>query len=457
MLKYSKALHSKMLNKIKVKSKAKLNSQFFKNVFVLVSGTGIGQLLSIVSLPLITRLYSPDEYGILTIYLAIMGILSFGSLEYNKAIPLAHDNKLALNILSLSVIITTIITLIISIVIFFMKEIFALSAIEKFSSFIYFVPVGVFFSGLYMSISHWAYREKEYAAVGKSKVSQSFIGNGTMIFSGFIGIGEIGLIIGGILKTGAGAHNLLRLFFINQKRNLRYINMELMILSLKKFKKFPLFLAPSEFFKKMSSHVSTIGISILFGAKAVGSYGITLTILSIPSGLIGTAVGNVFFVEVAKSGKNEPQKIKDLSNKLLRKLIVIGIFPLIIILIFGPVIFELVLGDKWREAGVLSRPIAVMTFMTFIFSPVSRVFEVFDKQKDQMFLNFFQVILVTLVFTVSYVFSLSSTFTITISCLVVSLLYLLIFVRAQKVLNKAILNLSKLEVKKVIKKSELTL
>ena len=76
----------------------------------------------------------------------------------------------------------------------------------------YLIPIGVLFGGSYRIIINWAYRNKDFKSISKTKLTQSIVGNGTKIGLGMFGIGPIGLILGQIFKEGAGIGTLSRPF-----------------------------------------------------------------------------------------------------------------------------------------------------------------------------------------------------------------------------------------------------
>src|SRR6478609_3136460 len=70
---------------------------FAANVAFMVTGTALGQAASIVLSPVLTRLYTPDQFGYLSVYtaaLTIFGVIAV--LGFELAIPLAaNDTELA--------------------------------------------------------------------------------------------------------------------------------------------------------------------------------------------------------------------------------------------------------------------------------------------------------------------------------------------------------------------------
>ena len=79
---------------------------FFRGALMIVLGTGAAQLMTVLSQPIVTRLYTPSDFGILSVATSILSVLiSITCLRYEFAIPLPADNVEAANIVGLSLIV----------------------------------------------------------------------------------------------------------------------------------------------------------------------------------------------------------------------------------------------------------------------------------------------------------------------------------------------------------------
>jgi O-antigen/teichoic acid export membrane protein len=69
-------------------------SPFIKNVLTIAGGTGFAQVISIFTAPIITRIYTPEDYGILGIYMMFTGIIgTISTLKLANAIIVEKDDK----------------------------------------------------------------------------------------------------------------------------------------------------------------------------------------------------------------------------------------------------------------------------------------------------------------------------------------------------------------------------
>jgi len=421
------------------KIKKKIKNNFGKAVLIIAGGTFLAQLINIVVSPIITRIYTPEEYGILTFYTAALALLAIGSFKYELAIPITKEDKTAINVLALSVLVLCLFVIIIFVsLLFFGDFILGIFNYEVLSDFIYLIPLGVFLLGLYQIFRQWIFRKKDYKSLSKTTINQSVFGNSFKVITGLFGFGPTGLIIGQIIGQSAGLTRLTKPIFQIEKNILKNITLKNMIWCAKRYKDFPIFNTSIHFLSTLGKQLPIIFIASFFGSHVVGLYGLAYSIVRLPMTLIGSAVGDVFFAEAASLGKENPKKIKQISNKLIKNLALVGIIPVVVLLLFGPQLFSIVFGEAWYEAGVYARIVSIMLFFILIFSPVSRVYEIFEKQKLRLVIDIIRVVLISIVFAFSWFFDFNSYIAILLYSIVISIIHLIIFIFAQKILNDEI-------------------
>ena len=147
-----------------------------RNVFLLISGTVIAQLLAIVITPIITRLYSPEEFGQFTVFSSILGIfVVIANLRYEQAIPLSNDNEDAFQILTLCIAITTAFSILTAVIILVWGvEILNKLNITLIEGYLILLPIGVFVGGIHGALNYWAVRVKGFKNISQATVYQTF-------------------------------------------------------------------------------------------------------------------------------------------------------------------------------------------------------------------------------------------------------------------------------------------
>lgn len=422
------------------KLKALTQGNFAKNVIVLTGGAVFAQALNFLVSPIITRIYSPSDYGIMTIYAAVLAIISLlGSLSYELAIPIAEDDKKAINIFSLCILILSVLSVIMAIVLhFFGEEILGILDAAVILKYKYFIPVGFFSIGFYTVASSWAFRKKTFKTLAKTAYSQSIVGNAAKIGLGVFTLGPMGLILGRILSESAGVFTLMIDMVRGSLEDFKKISFKDMFWVAKRYKKFPFFSAPTLLLTSMSAQVPTIFMSKLYGSQMIGLYGLAFGVTYLPVTIIGKAVQDVFYGESASLSRSNPIRIKELADKLMMKLIVLIGIPLLILMLFGPQLFSIVFGEAWREAGVYSRLISISTFAYFIFHPLTSVFTVFEEQKQLFYLNVAKLIVVIIWFQATKSLNLGAYVAVIILNSIMAALDFVKYLMAQKILKTSI-------------------
>lgn len=410
-----------------------------KNILMIIGGTVSGQVIGIIVSPILTRIYTPEEYGILSVFTSILLIMSFSSLKYEMAIPLAKKEVDALNIFVLSLIVLGIFTISLGILlVFWGQEILRFFNANAMYHYRLFIPIGLLFQGLYMILMQWMFRKKEFKIVSKTMVTQVASGSIVKVLGGLLGFGPVGLIIGRIVSVSAGSTKFLKSFLNTQNIEYHNVNFSRIKYNAIRYKDFPLFQASSIGVGQFRNQLPVLFLAPLFGSQIVGFYGLANSIVKIPARLVGKSVMDVFFAEIASLGKENPKEIKQIANSLVKKLIIIGFFIFLGLSLFGPIVFSVVFGQEWYEAGVFARILSIYIFANIVFLPISRIFEVFEKQKLKLIIDVFSLGVVALVFFVAGLLEWSANLTILLYSITMFLIYFVTYLISQKVLESYI-------------------
>lgn len=355
-------------------------SQFAKNVSVLATGTIIVQAISTLLSPILSRLYTPEDYGLLAILTSFISILTvIGSFRFELAIILPEKNSEAALILKLSLLITIIISVLVFIItLIFNNTITSMFGNEKLSFWIYFIAPVFLAAGTSQAFTYWFNRNKKYKIISGVRIYQSSVNSGLSVLLGFLKFNTTGLIISLIVSNMVSVFYLLkRSAFKLTKCSLNFFNLRSVA---KKYREFPLLSLPSALLDTVSVNSIIFLLSYFFSESITGAYSFSIRMLSIPAIVIGTAMGQVFFQKISEAyTKNE--KVFPLIIRMWKLLFLTGVVPTIIIFFFGEELFTFIFGSKWIDAGKISEYLCILTFFMFISSPTSNAMIVLRKQK----------------------------------------------------------------------------
>ena len=361
-----------------------LRSEFTKNVLTLMSGTVIAQAIPIAIAPILTRMYTPDDFGLFAVFFAILSIFSVVmNLRYENAIMLPKNEKDALTIFILGFLINTTISLILFvIVLFFNAPITELLGDERISFWLYFIPLTLFFVGLFNLLRVFNNRQKNYRDIAQATVLKSVVMGVAQVAIGLFKSGVVGLISGQILSQFFANLRLFKNIYRREQFR-KSFNFLKIIAMAKRYRQFPLFSLPSAFINVLANHLTNLLISSLFSVVTLGFYSLVQRMLGIPSALIGQSIGQVFYEEGVRI-KHQQGEISELFNRTLKKLIFIG-FPLFFALFWSvKPLFRLIFGEDWAVAGEYAQIVIPMFFIRFVVTALSIVYDMFGELRVEL-------------------------------------------------------------------------
>jgi len=350
-----------------------------------MTGTTIAQAIPIAISPILTRIYTPEDFGVLALFVAITSI--FGSIangRYELAIMLPKKDENAINIFALGLIITFSMSFILLVlVVLFNEQITELLKNDEISVWLYFVPISVFFTGLYNILNYFNNRKKYYKDIANATIIKSIATAVIQLSIGLIKGGVSGLISGQLVSQ---IFANMRLFknIIKDKVLVSNISKVKMILLAKRYKDFPKFSMPGILVNVSMTNITNILISSLYDITTLGYYSVVQRVINLPSSLIGGAIGNVYFQESSLEKQQTGIAIKSFMG-VLKKLTIVGILPYFILFFVVEDIFPFIFGDNWKIAGEYAKIVIPLSLIRFIVSPISIAMTVFEKQKIGMY------------------------------------------------------------------------
>ncbi len=364
-------------------------SEFVKNSLTLFTGTTIAQIIPVLISPLLTRLYTPGDFGVLALYMSFASVLAvFATGRYEMAIMLPKKDSDAINLFSLSLVISMLVSIVVLLtVVLFHNRIVLWSGNNRISFLLYFLPFSVLSLGFYKSLNYWFNRKNKFKNIAGSKVIASSSNSAVSLISGIINKGGFGLVFGWIFGQLSSMLFLLRKMYVTERENFKNIKKNKILAVTKRYKKFPLFDIWSEFLNVLSVQLPIVIISQFFGENITGHYSFAYKILLLPFSLLAFSMGQAFFKK-ANEIKNEGKDVAVFTFGVFKKLVLISFFPLAVIGMFGDIIFPFVFGKEWIIAGNYSRIFSLWIFMIFISSPLTNLFAVFERQRTNLIFNF---------------------------------------------------------------------
>lgn len=374
-------------------SKLKLNSEFGRNVLTLMTGTTLAQAIPIAISPILTRLYSPDNFGVFAQYMALVSLIAILTTgRYEMAIMLEREDEDALNIVSLVCIIAVVVSILTLVsVIFFKEDICQLLGNRLIANWLIFVPLSTLLMGMYQCLNYWCNRQRMYRRLAGTRLLQSVGGATGQLGGGIAGVGQSGLVLGSILGQTLAVISLMHAAIKSASAYLPALSITKSKSLALKYKKFPLYQVPSTFIEAMSSQLPVIMLGSFYGAEIVGLFAMSQRVVRTPIMMIGGSVADVFRQRASKKYA-EKGDVKPEFIRTLKWLTAVSVPPGVLFFLIAPDLFALIFGANWRIAGEYARILTPLFLLSFIVSPLSVMFMIAEKQEFDLII---QVLLVS--------------------------------------------------------------
>ena len=362
---------------------------FIKNVGLMSTAPIITQILGFIVTPIISRIYTPNDFGLFAVYASIIGPIGvFSTMGYNSPIIITRSNSESNNLFFLCIVFSIIVAFLSSFIVFFSDDIINLFKIESdsliLSKYFYIIPIALLFHGFYMSFRYLNLRHKRYKFIALGNIFRFVTNNGILLIAGFFNVASVLFLILGDLFGGILCLSVLCIIIIPLNINdfFKSISLNSLLAVAKRYSKFPIYITTNDFISRFLSQAPVYILSIYFSQAVIGFYALGLRLLTMPINLIGNSIGEVFFQNISEL-KNE----KVLLDFVFKNLVIFGIPIFSLIAILGEDIFSFFLGSQWSEAGIYAQILSLFLFVKFITIPSNYLTLKFEKQEYSIILN----------------------------------------------------------------------
>jgi O-antigen/teichoic acid export membrane protein len=403
-----------------------LKSDFNRNVLILSSGTAISQLILVLISPVLTRLYSPEAFGIFAIFLSITAIIGSNiNLKYEQAIMLPKEEADAYKLAYLSNYLNLMFSAFLLILIaFFYKPVANILKVNDQTAYwLYLVPFATYFIGFNSVLVNLNNRMENYKAMSGSVIAKNGVMTIIQLTLGFFKLlMNSGLIIGQLVAYVFGNRVLRLNVAFSVKKMLKHKLIDFYPV-MKRYIDFPRFAFPAGVANTTTLNISNLLITTVYSVNNVGYFSLANRILGAPSVLISQSIAQVYYQkaseEIRKNGN-----CKQIFKATLKKLLLLS-FPIFLpIALLSRWLFPFVFGADWAVAGILASYLSIMFAFRFVSSTLSITLDVTEHQKYSLYINIILLATNLLVILISYLNSWEMKIFVLIYSLAMSLVYL---------------------------------
>lgn len=336
---------------------------FGRNLATVFSGNLIGQVIGVLLMPIISRLYPPEAYGVFATFSALSAnLVVFSSLLYSQTLVLPKEEKSFTALLQLSLLLIGSFTLLVTITLLLCKSwLFAWLELERLESYWYLLPLSVLLTGLLQLIGGWNIRYKQFQQAAFISVLRVLSGKSINIAYALIFTGSfVGLLSGDILTVLIA---LVLGYFISMKGRLQphlkwqgWGSIKQAAIS---YRNYPLFMLPGVWINTFAVQIPIILLTLYSTPVIVGLFAFGSRILSLPLSVIENAVGPVFLQKSTELEQKNAAELRKFTQRSIFILLSLGALPFAALTVFGDFIFFYVFGPEWEESGQITAYIGI--------------------------------------------------------------------------------------------------
>jgi O-antigen/teichoic acid export membrane protein len=399
---------------------------------ILATGAGLSQVISITASPILTRLFSPENFGTLALFLSSSAILSIlSTARYEMAIVQAKNNINAISLAFIAILISAIFLFLVQAAyIFFLNNAWAIDFNSKLDGLLVYIPIYVLIINIHKSVANYMNRNKLYKIIAFNQVVKAALQSGGKIIFGIANVLISGLVFGMLIGWFISTTMLVHRFVNNNIKQSVYIAaVKRMRINLYKYRDFPKFLLLSDGINVVAAQMPFFITGLIFSTEQLGFLFLAYSISSVPMGLIGVSISQVFR-QIAVHDYNSTGKCNELFLRTFKQ-ILSRLIPVFVLMYFlAPYLFSFVYGEQWIESGRIVQILIFMFFFQFLARILSYMYILTGHQKENIIVQVFLLVGVILSFIVGY--SISSNFhtSLTLFGISYSLIYMVVIYKS---------------------------
>jgi O-antigen/teichoic acid export membrane protein len=344
---------------------ARPGAALLRPTLTLLAGGVAAQALPLLLGPWLTRLYSPQEYGHYTAFMAVAAnVAVVGCARYEFALPLARDDAEAADLMALCLRVLAAVTLVCAL------GATAAVLIAGAPGLWGWLPLAVAGAAAAQWLTLWATRARRFRPLAAGRVTQYGGAAVLQVAAGVGGAGANGLVAAPALSALAALGWLAAPAPQGGWRSLWRMPAARWRSAAQRHREFPLLNTPHAFASALQDTLAVALLIAFTGEVAAGFWGLALRYLKAPASLVGGAVSQALYPKLVGA---TPAEARAAVREVMTTLALLALPLVIALLLFGPDLFALAFGERWREAGALARALAPYIGAHFVASPLAVV------------------------------------------------------------------------------------
>ncbi len=344
----------------------------------LAGGNAIAALIAYAAQPVLSRLYTPEAFGVADLFAAAVAVLvPIGSLRYEDALLLPAEDSDAAHLFWLA----TLVTLGAAALLGLASLLPVVGGLSIGPWALWLAPTFVVLRAVQLSEA-WLTRRRQFGALAGSPVARSIVTTGWR-FAG--ALPAYGATAGSLIASFVGGQAVAAAWqarpLLAEKALRTRPQRATLARVATRYRRFALMTAPAVLFNNLTGRLPIFLLAFYFSEAIVGQFGRVLLTLAVPLALVGRAAGRVFIPDAVAA--HRAGTLARVSERFHAQLVWIGLYPALALIVAGPELFAFVFGAVWREAGLYAQWLSPWLLLASVCAPLTALFDVTEHhQRD---------------------------------------------------------------------------
>lgn len=352
--------------------------RFAQSVLMLSGATLAAQALNAAVLPLLTRLYSPADFGIFALYASVLGIITVvAGLRYELAVSLPQADDESMHLVALAICAAGVMAVLTALL--WWPAGWLLQAVAgrqmppiPFQGFA--IGLGVLLVGVSAALQAWCARKGRYGVISRGRLAQAVLGVGTNTAFGVASPSPAGLVAGHLAYSAGGIVALARSIRQHDAAATATLTWARMKQVARSYRAFPLYSVPEALFNAAGWHLPILVIGAAVAPAELGQLLLATRIIGLPMSLLGTSVAQVFLAEAPS--RLRAGTLQAFTRSTMWAMVKTSALPMLAVGVLSPLVFPVLFGSAWARAGEIVAWLVPAYVLQFASSPVSTVLHV---------------------------------------------------------------------------------
>lgn len=402
-------------------------------------GTGTAKAVTLLAIPVVTRLYTPEAMGIYAVFMSIVNIAAPAmTFRYVVALPLPRSDAVARSVFSVCLINLAIsATLFSFLLIYAGPTLFRSMNMPGVYDYKWLVICGIVGACIYEMAIQWAIRKRAFGIASRSQVGQSISSAATKVALGYLGFGVSGLLLGAILERAGGILGILIAFRRDMSSVFRRLSFRRISFVYRRYSDLPYWRLPAQVVMSTTTQIPIFAFAYLYTPYNVGQLSLCFSMLFATSALISQTTGKAFLGEVSRIGRNDVEGLTRATNTMVTRAAMFSAIPCLVLAVGGHLIFSYVFGQQWQDAGQYAQILSILLLADIVGSPYPHVLTVLGQNRYIFLSNLSRTLISVLVFSLCAYFSIGPLLALLFYSSAVCLNHIIVGIGSHRILTRA--------------------